>query len=137
MGSLTFAALNAADNDFIDYLYLAGPTDPVVCRLLQMIDTRQCWKDVFEDKLDTPEEVVRLIDSLESDLKSAESMIGEQADEIHRLSTRTVVEMLYELQTTATTATREHRSMTVELRREVSARELAENKLLTWSILAN
>jgi hypothetical protein len=136
MEHLAFAAQNAADKDFIAYVYLSGTLDPVVLRLLKIVETRQDWQDEFTDCYDTPKDVAQELDNAKCDLRSAEEMIKEQAEEIHRLTTRTVIELLAEQEQKLKSAQAVAQSAREELWKEQHLRQTAESKLQVWDILA-
>lgn len=137
MDHLNFAAHCASDKDFVDYVYLSGTLDPVVLRLLKIIEMRQDWQDEFRDYYDTPHEVARELDNVKCDLRSAENMIAEQAQEIERLSTRTVIELLADQETKLKWAERLAVDNKREYERERDMRKDAESKLQVWNILSD
>jgi hypothetical protein len=63
-------------------------------------------------------------------------MIKEQAEEIHRLTTRTVIELLAEQEQKLKSAQAVAQSAREELWKEQHLRQTAESKLQVWDILA-
>lgn len=136
MEHIKFAAQHAADKDFIAYVYLTGTRDPVVLRLLKMVESN-AWQDEFRDCYDTPRDVAQELDNVKCDLRSAEEMISEQAEEIKRLSTRTVIELLADQEQKLKSAQAVAQSAREELWKEQHLRQTAESKLQVWNILQN
>jgi hypothetical protein len=138
MNHIEFAAQNAADDDFLRYVHLSGTLDPVVLRLLSIVETRHdWWAEHFDDNYNSPTEVLSLIDELKSDLKSADEMIAEQAEELKNLRNRKVVELMAELVQEATMAGARALAAAKMLEREQNLRKVAEGKLEVWGILQN
>jgi hypothetical protein len=136
MNHLHIAAQLAVDKDFINYVYLSGTLDPVVQRLLKIIENKQAWQDVFED-FDTPAEIHQALDNVTCDLRSAEEMIKEQDEEIKRLTTRTVIELLADQEQKLILAKAQAADARQSLDREQRLRKAAEEKLNVWDILQN
>jgi hypothetical protein len=138
MNHLAFAAQNAVDEDFLHYVYLSGTTDPVVKRLLKIVDKRQdWWAEHFDDEYNSPTEVLELIDELKRDLNSASEMCVEQANEIKNLRNRKVVDLMAELAQDAKAAGARALDAQLMLEREQKLRKIAEEKLQVWNILEN
>ena len=136
MDHLKFAASHAEDKVFLDYVYLSGTLDPVVLRLLKMIESNS-WREEFDDYYDTPHEVAQELDNVKCDLRSAEEMISEQAAEIKRLENRTVIELLADQEQKLKSAQAVAQSAREELWKEQHLRQSAESKLQVWNILQN
>ena len=136
MDHLTFAAHHASNKDFISYVYHSGTRDPVILRLLKMVE-ENAWQDEFDDYYDTPRDVAQELDNVKSDLRSAEELIKDQAEQIKRLETRTVIELLADQEAKLKSALRSKEDYRLQYERERDSRKLAESKLETWHILAN
>ena len=127
-------ALRGSDEEFIRYLTLSTLT-PNEQRLLEIVDSKDAWYNVFD--YESPEEVWQELDNARSDLSSAEDMIKEQADEILRLTNRTVIELLADQERKLKMANDLANEARHELDKEIRRRELAEHKIETWNILSN
>jgi hypothetical protein len=135
MKHLHIAAQLSTDKDFINYVYLSGTLDPVVLRLLKIVEKRNdWWTEYFDDNFYKP---VDHIDELTSNLRSAEEMIAEQAEEIKRLTTRTVIELLADQESKLILAKAQAADASRMLEREQNLRKVAEGKLQVWGILQN
>ena len=139
MEQLTHIAQAASDREFVDYVHLLGGDSPIIKRLLNIIQYHEndAWREVFDGKYDTPQEVWSMIDGLEQDLRSAESMIKDQSDEIKHLSNRSVIELLANQESQLKLAQKHQKQTEIELEKERTRYELAKSKLDTWSILSN